>query len=633
MEHESFVDPNVARFLNEHFVNIKVDREERPDLDQLYMNAVVALTGHGGWPMSVFLTPDLKPFYGGTYFPPEDRYGMPSFSRILHGVLAAWRDRRADVLQSAQAITQHIAEAVRVEPNDTAVSEELLRNAAAALRQAFDANHGGFGRAPKFPHPFEIQLLLRLWKRFGDAEALQMAETTLDHMARGGIYDHLGGGFHRYSTDPQWLVPHFEKMLYDNALLSQCYLAAHQATGNPFYRHIAEETLEWVRRDMTSPEGAFYSTLDADSEGEEGRFYVWTWPEVNAVLGQETELFATAYDVSAPGNWEGRCILHRPKPPEQEAKLAGLAVEVLERRLTAARLRLFAVREQRVRPGRDEKILAAWNGLMIAAFAKAAQIIDPSYAQAAEKAAAFVLNRMRDPHGKLLRSAGFGVPAKFNGYLEDYAYLIDGLITLFEATGTLRWLQAAIELTEVMLDQFADVERGGFFYVGRDHETLLLRLKDAQDNATPSGNSLATMSLLRLAHLTGRTDWELIARRTLDLFAGQMAATPLAFGQMLAAVDFVLGPVTEFVVVEGNDPDETTAVLSAIGRRFQPNQVVLRRPAGPLDADLAAHLPLFQGKNGKAAKPTVYVCRGHVCREPAVGLAAVEAALQEATNA
>ena len=409
MAHESFEDPEVGALLNEHFVNIKVDREERPDLDQIYMTAVQLLTQHGGWPMSVFLTPDLKPFYGGTYFPPADRYGMPSFKKLVTALADAWKNRRDEIVNRSQQITSAIQQSMQLETEDGELNADLLKNARNQLTRIFDARHGGFGRAPKFPHPMELRLLLRIARRFDDPTSLEMVTTSLDHMARGGIYDQLGGGFHRYSTDERWLVPHFEKMLYDNALLTLTYTEAHQVTGNLYYRDVVDETLAYVTREMTSPEGAFYSTQDADSEGVEGKFFVWTVKEIESLLGpEEAKLFGAVYDVTELGNWEGHNILNLARPLHTEAKMQQMPVDELKRRLRESKAKLFAARSQRVWPGRDEKILTAWNALMIDAFAKAAQAFDkPEFAHAAARSADFLLTHMRQPDGRLLRTASF----------------------------------------------------------------------------------------------------------------------------------------------------------------------------------------------------------------------------------
>lgn len=625
MEHESFEDEETARILNERFISIKVDREERPDLDQIYMTAVQIMTQHGGWPMSMFLTPDLRPFFGGTYFPPQDRQGMPSFKRILLAVSQAWTDKRDTVAEQAKEFTAHLQTVIHGEGGgEGTLSAALLQNVGTVLRRAFDPVHGGFGRAPKFPHPMELRLLLRVWKRFGDDEALDMATRTLDHMARGGMYDHLGGGFHRYSTDARWLAPHFEKMLYDNALLPVAYLEAFQATGNPFYRTVVEETLNYVLREMTSLEGPFFSTQDADSEGEEGKFFVWSEKEVDKFLGkEEATLFKNVYDVTPEGNWEGHNILNRSRPDEQEAKVLGLAEEELRRRLESSKRKLLEARGRRVWPGRDEKVLTSWNGLMINAFAQAAQVLEkPAYAQAAGRAAEFLLNRMRAPQGRLLRTYSAGAEPKLNAYLEDYAFLIDALVSLYEAVFDPRWLHAALELTDVMIDQFWDEREGGFFYTGKDHEQLIARGKDPSDSSIPSGNGMAVSALLRLAKLTGRADLLEKAEATLRLFSHLLENSPMAGGQMLLALDFYLGPVQEFAVVGDPQKEETRQVLRLLRQGFRPNKVVALKTSSVMDMP-----PLLAGKTA-AGGATTYICENFTCQAPVVGAQALEQALK-----
>jgi uncharacterized protein YyaL (SSP411 family) len=630
MEHESFEDPEVGKLLNDHFISIKVDREERPDIDQIYMDFVQRSTGHGGWPMSVFLTPDLKPFYGGTYFPPDDRYQgqMPSFKRLVTALRDAWRDQHDDLLESAEQVTQQLRDGGRVEPASGDLDASLIRNAVHFLARAFDPQAGGFGQAPKFPHPMEIRVLLRAWKRFGDDDALNMARVTLDHMARGGIYDQLGGGFHRYSTDARWLVPHFEKMLYDNALLTVAYLEAFQATGSACYREVVEETLGYVLREMTSPESPFYSTQDADSEGVEGKFFVWSAAEVEAVLGKElAEPFTYVYDVTPEGNWEGQNILHRMKTHEQDARLLRIPEPELRDKLAQAKRKLFEVRSRRVRPGRDEKVLTAWNGLMIGAFAHAAQVLDDAaHAETAAKAADFILTRMRGPEGRLFRTYSAGTQPKLNAYLEDYAYFIDALVSLYEATFAPRWIESALDLAGVMIEQFWDDKNGGFFFTGRDHEALITRTKDLLDNATPSGNAMAVTALLRLAALTGRADLRSKAEETLQLCRGLMAERPLGNGQMLIGLDFYLGPVQEFAVVGDPAANETRQVLRAIRAGFRPDKVIALKADGDSAADLT--LPLLAGKTARGAV-TTYICQNFTCKAPLVGASALEAALAE----
>ena len=624
MEHESFEDPEIGKFLNDHFVSIKVDREERPDLDQIYMTAVQVLTQRGGWPMSVFLTPDLKPFYGGTYFPPTDRHGLPSFRRLLEHIAQAWQKQRQVIDEQAGHLTEHLQLAMHVASGPGELGEDVLRQAGQQLGRRFDATYGGFGAAPKFPHPMEIRLLLRLWQRFDDDQCIAMARTTLDHMARGGMYDQLGGGFHRYSTDDRWLVPHFEKMLYDNALLTEAY----QATGAPFYRQVVEESLSYVLREMTGPAGPFYSTQDADSEGVEGKFFVWSLQEIEATLGKdEAELFAAVYDVTAEGNWEVHNILHRRHSDEQDAKLLRLPVDELRRRLAAAKSKLLEVRGRRVWPGRDEKILTAWNGLMIGAFAQAGQVLEnPHYGAAAEKAAGWILDNMRAPDGRLLRTAFAGSTPRLNGYLEDYAYLLDALVSLYEATFAPRWLAAAVDLAGVLSAQCWDEAEGGFFYTGKDHEQLIARTKDPHDNATPSGNAMAVTALLRLAKLTGRADLQDKAARTLTLFGDVMRTMPMAAGQMLLALDFELGPVREFAVVGDPANEETKQVLRLIRRSFRPHKVVCGKRGITTHEDVEKLIPLLANRLAQGVV-TTYICEHQTCRAPIVGARALEQVL------
>src|SRR5579859_3842048 len=452
MAHESFEDEEIGRILNAHFVSIKLDREERPDLDHIYMTAVQALNqGQGGWPMSVFLTPNLEPFYAGTYFPPDDRYGRPGFKLVLQRIAEAWRDRRPEVLESSQRITSAIREHEQFEARPGELSPALLEKALSHIRRAFEPIYGGLGHAPKFPRPTDMRVLLRIHKRFGYDDALDMVKLTLDKMARGGMYDQVGGGFHRYSTDAKWLVPHFEKMLYDNALLVPAYLEAWQVTGDSFYRQIVIETLDYVLREMTAPPGAFYSAQDADSEGVEGKFYIWSEKEIVDILGNElAETFNYVYDIAPGGNWEGHNIPNCPKTLEQDAKLLRTTPEELTAKLTEAKRKLYDQRSKRIWPGRDEKILTAWNALMISAFAQAGPLLDePRYTAAAEKAADFLLTNLQAPDGRLLRTCGIGTPAKLNAYLEDYANLIDALVTLYEATFAPRWLTEAERLAVV----------------------------------------------------------------------------------------------------------------------------------------------------------------------------------------
>jgi uncharacterized protein len=629
MEHESFEDGEVAKLLNENFVNIKVDREERPDLDQIYMIAVQILTGQGGWPMSVWLTPDLQPFYGGTYFPPDERYGRPSFKRVLQALADAWRSRREEITHSAAQITARLQEASLSPALDGQLGPHLLKNAVGALERMFDSTYGGFGQAPKFPHPMEIRLLLRAWKRFSDEDAFHMARTTLEHMARGGIYDHLGGGFHRYSTDARWLVPHFEKMLYDNALLTVAYLEAYQATGEPFYRQVVDETLGYVLREMTSPDGPFYSTQDADSEGEEGKFFVWSADEVERVLGREAaDIFTYVYGVTPGGNWEGHNVLHRTKSDEQDARMLGMSVAQLQKSIDESRRKLFQARERRIKPGRDEKILTSWNGLMIDAFALAAQVLgSEQYNCAAARAATFVLDSMRANNGRLFRTSSAGTKPKLDGYQEDYAFLINSLISLYETNFEPRWLDEALALADIMVDEFWDQDAGGFYLTGRHHERLPARTKDAHDSSTPSGNAMAATALLRIAKLSGRSDlWER-AEQTLRLFGALLNSSSVAAGQMLLALDFYLGPVQEFAVVGDRAAPEVGRALGLIRGPFHPNKIVAFHSGRP-DPAPNKSIPLLKGKTARGPV-TTYICRDYTCQAPIDGVEALEAALKD----
>jgi uncharacterized protein YyaL (SSP411 family) len=629
MERESFENPEIAGVMNEHFVNIKVDREERPDLDQIYMNAVQAMTGHGGWPMSVFLTPALEPFYGGTYFPPSDSRGMPGFPRVLLGVHRAWEERRDEIVSSAAEMTQRLRAMgdVSSPPGEAAFSLRHLDQAAKVLMKNFDPLHGGFGQAPKFPHPMDLKVLLRQYSRTGQDHALHVVRHTLDKMARGGIYDHLGGGFARYSTDERWLAPHFEKMLYDNALLASVYVEAFQLTADASFGQVARETLDYILTRMTGQEGGFFSTEDADSEGEEGKYYVWSLAEINQVLGAEkAKTFCYVYDVTEPGNWEGKNILNLPRPLSQAAKLLAREEEELRHELAASRALLLAERQNRVPPGKDTKVLVSWNGLMIAVLATAGRALkDPCYLSAAESAAEFILDRMRGDDGRLLHTFKDGV-AKLNAYLDDYTNLIDGLTRLYEATGEPRWINSALDLSRVMIDEFADTEHGGFFYTGQSHEELIARQKDIYDNATPSGNGMAATALLRLGALAGRDDLSSLGRRALEAIRVVIENAPSAAGQSLIALDFHLAAVHELAVVSGVDPAEFRAALETIFDRFLPHAVVA--PATPNQAaSLAGRIPLLADRTAREGHVTTYICEHYTCQEPILGLEKLAAAL------
>ncbi len=629
MEHESFENEAIAKLMNDNFVNIKVDREERPDLDQIYMNAVQMMTQHGGWPMTVFLTPDAVPFYAGTYFPPEDRYNMPGFPRVLISVADAFRERPEDVGQTAQSVLSELKRATAIVESNEVLTVELLDGAYRGIIKNYDATNGGFGGAPKFPPAMTLEFLLHTYYRIGNAPALEIVQHSTRKMADGGIYDQLGGGFHRYSTDARWLVPHFEKMLYDNALLSHLYLHYYQLTGDEGARTIAEGILDYVVREMTDELGGFYSTQDADSEGVEGKFFVWSLAEVEALLGKEdAALFAAYYNVTSEGNFEGENILNVTHDLAAVAARKKVTVEELEAALLRGRKTLFAAREKRIKPARDEKVLTAWNGLMLASFAKAGAILDRSdYSEVAKQNARFVLNNLQRD-GLLLRSYKDG-EAKLNAYLEDYSFYSEGLLTLFETTGELEWFNQARNLCDVMIREFWDEEEGGFFFTGASHEQLIVRAKDFFDNATPSGNSIAAEVLLRLGALTNNQDYQRRAATILRLTANGMLRYPSGFGRVLGALDFYLDSPKEIALIGANDSKQTISLAREIWSRYLPNKVVAQ--AAPEDNAAAKAIPLLQGRLQLDGQPTAYVCEHFACKSAVITPAELGAQLDRNT--
>ncbi len=636
MERESFENEQIAAIMNQFFVSIKVDREERPDIDNVYMQAVQAMTQHGGWPMTVFLMPDGRPFYGGTYFPPHDRsYGgntrMPGFSSVLLSLAKAYKEHRTEVeeqaTQLAEFLKQHSDAPLRGRGNNLSSAPEvsMLLTASRELAETFDKVDGGFGAAPKFPSTMALEFLLRVHLHRRDGELvspqeqsgpseLEMVELSLQHMARGGIYDQLGGGFHRYSVDDKWLVPHFEKMLYDNALLSRIYLHTYLITGNSLYRRIVEETLDYVVREMTSPEGGFYSTQDADSEGEEGKFFLWIPSEVTSELAPEdARLFMHYYDVTDQGNFEGQNILHVKQDEQKVAEKSGVTVEELQASLKRSREILFAVRERRVKPGRDEKVLTSWNGLMLRSFAEAARYLKRSdYLQVAVNSATFLLSQLRRD-GRLLRTYKDG-RARLNGYLEDYTFLADGLLALYEASFDVRWFAEARTLMDQAIDLFADEQNGGFFDTGNDHETLINRPKDIMDNATPAGNSIAMDVLQRLATFSGASGYQQRADEYLQSIADVMLQHPLAFGHALGALDFAISPHKEIAIIGELQAADTQALLAVINARYLPNCVLAS--AAPTDMRAAETIALLADRPSKDGKATAYVCQNFACQAP-----------------
>jgi uncharacterized protein len=597
MARESFEDPEIAGLMNRDFIPIKVDREERPDLDQVYMRAVQGMTGSGGWPMTVFLLPDGTPFFAGTYFPPADRYGMPSFGRVLTAVADAFTNRTAEVEATASQVRDYLARPA-VPLATGSLTPALLDEAYARLAREHDQTHGGFGGAPKFPQPLLIDFLLRTHRRTHDPAALAMAVETLRAMAAGGLYDQLGGGFHRYSVDERWLVPHFEKMLYDNALLPRAYLDAWQLTGDDAFRRVIEETLDFVQRELRSPEGGFYSSLDADSDGQEGRFYVWTRPELDAALGAaDAAAVARAFDVTEAGNFEGRNILH---------PVAADAAVVLE----AARDRMRVARERRVRPHRDEKVIAGWNGLMLRAIAEAGRVLDrPDLVSTAEANARFLLSTLRS--GDRMRRSYKDGRATATGYLEDQAAVADGLLSLYEATFNPAWLDEARRLVREMIAAFWDESSASFFDTARDQEQLVVRPQDVTDNPIPSGTSMAVDVLLRGGTLLGEESWIAIARSTLERLGPTAAKAPQAFGRLLAALDFELGRPVELAVIGPPAETLTRQLLDVVRIRYLPNRLLAAAPDGD-----GRGIPLLAERHALNGIATAYLCEGFVCQSP-----------------
>ena len=638
MEHESFENPRIAALMNEHFVNIKVDREERPDLDHIYQNVVQMLTGQGGWPLTAFLTPNQEAFYGGTYFPPEDRYGRPGFPRLLQSIAEAYHQRPGDVTRSVEQIRQGLQKLASVEAHTGTLTPTLLENAARGSANHVDMVHGGFGTQPKFPNPTNLEYLLRFWYATGNENFLNMVKLSLEKMAQGGIYDQLGGGFHRYATDTHWLVPHFEKMLYDNAQLLPLYIALYQITQEPLYERVARETLAYIKREMYHAEGGFYSTQDADSEGEEGKFFVWKKAEVDAHLGAESRLFCRDYDITEAGNWE-----HGNNIPHLTVSLSQLAMmfnrehdlEGVRTSLAAAKKTLFDLREQRVKPFRDEKILTAWNGLMLSGLIPAYTVLGDTEALDMARTTIAFLQRHMWRQGRLLRTYKDG-QAKLNAYLDDYAFFAAALLDMFEATFDRAYFEMAETLTTTMLDEFWDDDQGAFFFTGKSHETLINRTKSAFDQAIPSGNAIATKTLLRLYHYTGRDAYLQRAGQALQLFAPSMQQQPFGLGAMLNVLDWYLRKPQEIVVVGDPAGADTQALLRAIHARYLPNKTLVQIDPQHLERDLAA-LPLLRdllaNKTPIDGKATVYICHDFTCSLPLTDADQVAAYLAAARTA
>ncbi len=614
MEHECFENPEIAQLQNELFVNIKVDREERPDLDELYMNALQAMTGSGGWPLNIFLTPDGKPFYGGTYFPPEDRGQLPAWPRVLLAVAQAYRERRADVERAAEDLVSYLHQQTRPPLQAVPLREQLLDEAARNLVPHYDREHGGFGTAPKFPSPLQIEFLLRTFRRAGAPRALEMVLQTLTALARGGIHDQIGGGFHRYTVDEAWLVPHFEKMLYDNALLARVYSLAYLASGNRLCRTVAEETLAYLQREMRGDHGAFFTAQDADSEEGEGAFYLWTPGEIAAVLGDEDARLACRYfGVTPRGNFEGKSILHVADDPATIASEFGLSLDELDHRIAAIRARLYEARDQRPHPARDEKVIVAWNALAIRAFAEAGAAFDrPDYVAIAKRAANFLRDQLWD--GTTLYHVWEEGEARFPGFLDDHANLVNALVSLYEATFDPSWIAWARQLTEAILTKFSDPVAGDFYDTASEAEQLIVRPKTFIDQGTPSGNGAAAEALLRLGTLLGEHRLIDRARTLLERYAQLAVEHPIACGQLLLAMDFALGQPFEIAIVGDPTQQETRALLRVVQASYLPNRVLAVRRSE--DEMAATIVPLLAERFLVDGQPAAYVCRNFSCQRP-----------------
>lgn len=647
MEHKSFESDSIAALMNENFVCIKVDREERPDVDKVYMTTVQALTGQGGWPLSVWLTPDLKPFFGGTYFPPDSRHGRPGFPDVLRQLSKAWREQREQILASGDNILAALKEhTLAARDTATVLLAPLARTAFGQFQQSYDARLGGFGNAPKFPRPSVFNFLLRYAARNNDRNAVEMTLHTLERMWAGGMYDHLGGGFHRYSVDANWRVPHFEKMLYDQALLVWSYLEAYQITREDFYAQVARETLDYVLRDMTHPEGGFYSAEDADSaldpkhpeEKVEGAFYMWERAEIVAALGEaDAEVFNYFYGVSDSGNtisdpqgeFEKRNVLYAAYTLAEAAKRFKRSEPELAALVASAKAKLFEARAHKPRPHLDDKIITAWNGLMISAFARAGQVLnEPKYLEAATRAAAFVTAKNYDPNTHTLKRRYRAGEAKFPAHLDDYAFFTLGLLDLYEASFEVKCLQQAVALTETQLRLFRDEHGGGFFDSAGDDATILLRLKEEYDGAEPSGNSIAAWNLLRLAQMLNRQEWWDLAESTMRAFASRAERMPHAMPQMLAAMDFGFDKPKQIIIAGKPGAADTQDLLAAIHSRFIPNKVLLLADGEEGQAYLRTNLPMLASMTLLENKATAYVCENYTCQLPTNDVAALSQLLQ-----
>jgi uncharacterized protein len=619
MERESFENPSIAALMNQHFVCIKVDREERPDVDSVYMNAVQVMTGQGGWPMTVFMTHDGKPFYGGTYFPPEDRYGRPGFPRVLQSLADTWNNRRNDILANANDLTSHMQKLERIKPAPE-VDTGVLEKAFETMRGNFDPQYGGFGSAPKFPNPGTLEFLAQYHHRTKDPNALEMLTTTLNGMANGGMYDHIGGGFARYSTDERWLVPHFEKMLYDNAQLIVTYLHAFQITQNFDYYITALQSLTYVRREMTDSSGGFYSAQDADSEGVEGKFFVWSLAEIRSILEDDSKIFELAYGVTEHGNWEHSNVLNRVLSDEMIAAQLELELDDVRATLEASTIKLFVEREKRIKPSLDDKILTSWNGLMLKAFALAARVTGGAKnLKAAEKNVLFVKTYLYKD-GRLFHTHKNGI-SKISGMLEDYAFYALGLLELYRTTFKREYLEFAIELTKTALELFSD-PNGGFFDTSKDGEKLIVRPKGYFDSAMPSGNGAMAMLLIELARLTGKHEWEALALEPIKHMLEVMHRQPTGFGSLLQALEAHASQMREVAIIGNLESEDTKAMLNKLNSNYLPHVAVVAAPVGE------SYLPVLEQREMLDNKATAYVCENLVCRMPVNSPSDLEKLLQ-----
>jgi uncharacterized protein YyaL (SSP411 family) len=613
MAHESFENEAIASQMNQMFINIKVDREERPDIDHIYMEAVQAMTKSGGWPLTIFLTPDLKPFYGGTYFPPEDRHNLPGFPRVLQAISESYHNRRSEIDQTAGQMTEMLAETTKHISNPEDLTEDIIKQAFLILRNQFDPQNGGFGRAPKFPNPLALEFLLRYYSRYKEIEALSIVEITLNKMANGGIYDQIGGGFHRYATDIAWQIPHFEKMLYDNALLSRVYLHIYQITRNKAYAEIAEETLDYVLREMTSPQGGFYGTQDADSEGEEGKYYLWTIDEINQVSGAGTgHRLALYFGASSEGNFEGQNILHRTEHQENKDFILKAKTALLKRR------------ENRVKPGRDEKVLASWNGMMLTTLAEAASILDrPDYRTAAIKNGEFMLE-LKQTSGKIMHMYSNG-KGRIDGFLDDYAQVIEGLLALHTLTLEGKWLDAAVRLNESMVNLFSNPNTGLLSDTDGAQKDLIIRPRNEYDGAVPSAASTAALVVQKIGLISGNPEYKAIAGREINSVKTAMVQYPLGYCNWLCSLDFYLSDPKEVAVFGVRNNPQTKDLVKAINSKWIPNKVVIG--FDQTDPEVSINSPLLKERAMKDGQSTVYICQNNTCQSPITDLVKLEEAL------